>query len=191
MRDSRDICTCWTAPWHEISKLKPLKTFLGAAMSHISVSGQVVFQDGSAYLRITPRATSSEDAPEPPPPPPTPTPWPSSTKRSDDKILEAINTGTLAVHPSRRPMKSTDLRLILNNIQTTLGLPKGLKGGWSPLADQKLLKALMKAKSNRKRKQLHPPYVSSIPLLLITSQLLGSNVCPGCFWQRNAGSWGG
>ncbi|CAE7222216.1 unnamed protein product [Symbiodinium natans] len=126
-------------------------------MARIPVAGSVLFKDGSAYLRISPKsgnmatsnfpdsgAGSSSSTPNPP--------WPISTQRSDQQILEAINSGAAIVHHTRLPMNPTDLRVMLNNIQTALGLTVGVQGDWSPRADQRLLDVLLKPKRSQKRK---------------------------------------
>ena len=103
-----------------------------------------MFKDGSSYLKISPKSermtgtssnvsgfvmgsSSSNSTP----------PWPLSEQRSDQEFLEAINNGSVTVHSSRFPMSSTDLRIMLNNIQVALGLTIGLHGEWSLKADQK------------------------------------------------------
>ena len=127
-------------------------------MAQIPVDGAVVFKDGSAYLKISPKSdgmtgtssnfpgfgmgsSSSNSNP----------PWPLSKQRSDQKILDAINNCSVTVHQSRLPMSSTDLRVMLNNIQSALGLNIGLQGEWSLKTDHKLMELLAKAKGTKRK----------------------------------------
>ena len=127
-------------------------------MAQIPVHGAVVFKDGSAYLKISPNSegmtgtssnvsgfdmgsSSSNSTP----------PWPLSAQRSDQKIMDAINNGSVTVHSSRFPRSSTDLRIMLNNIQVSLGLTIGLQGEWSLQADQKLMELLAKPKRVKRK----------------------------------------
>ncbi|OLQ14791.1 hypothetical protein AK812_SmicGene1072 [Symbiodinium microadriaticum] len=113
-------------------------------------------RDGTAFLQISPKASSSATPPSdiPVSPGTIPTPWPSSTSRSDELILEKIRDGSVNVHPSRLPASSTDVRIMCNNIQRRLGLSIGVDGGWNPRADASLLHVLQKKKRDNKRKAL-------------------------------------
>ena len=122
-------------------------------MSGIAVSGSVTFKDGTAFLTISPKASSSATPPSdiPVSPGTIPTPWPSSTSRSDHLILEAIRDGSVKVHPSRSVTSSTDIRVLCNNIQRRLGLSIGVDGGWNPRADAILLDVLQKKRDNKRK----------------------------------------
>ncbi|CAE7846346.1 unnamed protein product [Symbiodinium sp. KB8] len=65
--------------------------------------------------------------------------------------MDAINNGSVTVHSSRFPMSSTDLRIMLNNIQFSLGLTIGLQAEWSLQADQKLMELLAKPKRVKRK----------------------------------------
>ena len=125
-------------------------------MAHIPVNGSVMFQGGSAYLKIPPKDSQMTGSSSGNPGSPTrsPTPWPSSQTRSDNLILKAINSGAVKVHASRLPMTATQLRVMLNNIQSTVGLAVGLEGAWSLRADYRLLECLAKPKRITQRKTI-------------------------------------
>ena len=123
-----------------------------AMMQWNNITGTVAFHNGEALLRLAP-ASSSFDAPAPSEtaearPPSSSMPW--GATRNDEQIMAAINGGNVLVHPTRLPMTSSALPVVLNNIQKSLKLVVGQNGGWSNLANEYLLKMLAKPKRVRK-----------------------------------------
>ena len=117
-----------------------------AAMAEMQVSGVVKIDDGAAYLRLVPVNISSSSQSSAPESTTSPIPWPKSSKRADRTVLEAINSGKVAVHPTRQPVTLQELQTSMNNIQRSLRLPRGAAGGWNAAADSKLVLLLAAAK---------------------------------------------
>ena len=114
-----------------------------------AVSGAVTFHQGEAFLRLSPVNSGASSTAPPAGTPDTPAstcapPW--GKKRDDGEMLAAIAANKVPVHASRLPMSASDLRLLLNNVQKSLKLSTGMKGGWSEEANHRFLGLLRKAK---------------------------------------------
>jgi hypothetical protein len=64
-------------------------------------------------------------------------------------IIEKVNNGEIAVHPSRLPLAKATLHVMVNNVQTSLKYKKGKDGEWSNEAEAKLAAILCKALNKR------------------------------------------
>ena len=114
-------------PWPREFKLQTFHSRLPflSIMSRTPVAGFVSMKDGEAVLHVSPlrvstSASSREDAAPPS------APW-DSNSRQDDVILTPVNEEKIQVHHSRLPMTPLDLRLLLNNMQTTCKLKVGME----------------------------------------------------------------
>lgn len=129
---------------------------LSCAMMH--VQGTVRVSRGRAVLdlelpQVGSSASSADDVAVPGAPPCTP-PAPAD-------VLQLVSSGEINLHHSRTPLMPTQITCMICNQQSSLGLPRGLQGGWSPLAWSRLKAVLEGAK------RLRGPPAPPAPLLAL------------------------
>ena len=90
-------------------------------------------------------------------------------------LLADIESGFEEVHASRLPLSTNDLTVAIVNTQRTLGLVRGLKGGWSVEAWARLRAWLRGVKRQRGGQQglaLMPPPSVPVALLAVRESML-------------------
>ena len=101
---------------------------------------------GVAHLALAPTGASTEELH----PPPT------------ESVLSRMRNGELEVHPSKKTMEAADLSTHYHNIQKDKQLRTGLKGGWTPAAQQELEDWLRRPKRPRASRTQTSEDVSSL-----------------------------
>lgn len=96
----------------------------------MEVTGRVSIGRGHAYIHLAPVRSQQTWQPRP------------TREQVQHRILE----GQLTVHESRLPLTRPALNSMLDYIQVQLNLPRGINGGWSEQADDRLANMLGKQK---------------------------------------------
>lgn len=98
----------------------------------MEVTGRVSIGKGHAYIHLAPVQSQHQQSWQPRP--------------TREQVQRRIVEGQLAVHESRLPLTRPALNSMLDYIQGQLNLPRGVNGGWSNQADDRLADMLAKQK---------------------------------------------
>jgi len=104
----------------------------------VAVVGQAEFVGGAVHVVLQPQQPAQEDAPNPP-----------MQRPTFDVLRQQHESGLVAIHPSRFPLNVSAIASLMNNIQAQLNIPRGVGGGWGPVAQERLITLLARPKVQR------------------------------------------